>query len=883
MAEEIVAKYKVDVTEASKALTGLANTAKKTEDAMAKSAKAATDSFVAGSGGAKSFEIAMKSNVNTIAQLDERLKALKSILLEDAKIGSQGFKQISAAIVDTQFQIDKASGKLGSVSAKVKQAIRESAIETEKAKKKQDEYNKSLEKVPSLGSNIISTFKNVATAIGIAFGVQQLISFGKEAVQLAAKAEGVKRAFDRIGDASLLDGLRAATRGTVTDLVLMQNAVKASNFKIPLEQLGTLFQFAQTRARATGESVDYLVDSLILGIGRKSIPILDNLGISAVELKEKLGDTAKSAATIGDVAEAVGRIATESLEKTGREADTTADRLARLATIWNNFKTDSGGAIVDVATRLAQLFELIPEDVQKTNDFVESLTNKSVLALDKIGKAQLKAVQAAREAFNAAQNTPFDQLKEGEADRLQKELFVQLDLLKVIQETYKTRLAEVRAGSDLNAVTADQLDLLKKIQEEQQANDGQIKNVYYYTEAIKDLNEKINAQGTAEADIMPLIKERALLQVELTKLTTEQATGTALLNQQLSELKKELDSAEIGGSKFWATLDKITDKTKELWEAQAMMKFNDDTIDLDPEMWQLPIDKELDALYKANQEKLRMNKELNAETKAINDKAFDEAIARIEAEISAKKEQKEKELMIAEEFGQYAMQLSSLISQAQQVATENELAVLQSALDAGQITREEYDAKRRELLNDQAKQDKEISIFEATIAAFLATIKAYSDGGPIAAAIAAAFGIAQVALIAAQPIPQFAEGGWVDSKGKIHGRKHAQGGVKIETEGDEFIVKGVMANRHPDIVEAVNQGTIMKLIKDSYVTPAVNAALLNGFSDIGTSAQLNGLTAKLSDHNIIAAMDRNRSATVYGLKMLADKMDKRQPKRGGYA
>ena len=73
------------------------------------------------------------------------------------------------------------------------------------------------------------------------------------------------------------------------------------------------------------------------------------------------------------------------------------------------------------------------------------------------------------------------------------------------------------------------------------------------------------------------------------------------------------------------------------------------------------------------------------------------------------------------------------------------------------------------------------------------------------------------------------------------------------------------------------------MIAETYVRPAINAATLSGFADIGRSADLNGLTAKLSDHNIIAAMDRNRSATVYGLKMLAEKFDKRTPKRGGYA
>jgi hypothetical protein len=89
--------------------------------------------------------------------------------------------------------------------------------------------------------------------------------------------------------------------------------------------------------------------------------------------------------------------------------------------------------------------------------------------------------------------------------------------------------------------------------------------------------------------------------------------------------------------------------------------------------------------------------------------------------------------------------------------------------------------------------------------------------------------------------------------------------------------------QHRPILEAIRKGTLERMIAETYVRPAVDSAMLSGFADMGRSADLNGLTAKLSDHNIIAAMDRNRSATVYGLKMLADKLDKRAPKRGGYA
>jgi hypothetical protein len=195
--------------------------------------------------------------------------------------------------------------------------------------------------------SVLSWAKKVGAAIGIAFGVQQIVNFGKEAVLLAAKAEGIKQAFDRIADKDFLANLRKATRNTVTDLALMQSAVRASNFQLPMEQLATLFEFAQKRAQQTGESVDYLVESIVLGIGRKSPLILYNLGISAVRLREKFGDLGVETATVGDVAMVVGDIVAEELKKMGDVADTTATKFGQLSNAWETFKEGVGKFIAE--------------------------------------------------------------------------------------------------------------------------------------------------------------------------------------------------------------------------------------------------------------------------------------------------------------------------------------------------------------------------------------------------------------------------------------------------------------------------------------------------------------------------------------------------------
>ena len=112
----------------------------------------------------------------------------------------------------------------------------------------------------------------------------------------------------------------------------MTAAVQANNFRISLEQLPTFFEFATRRASETGESVDYLVDSIVRGIGRKSAMILDNLGISASELNEELAKTP-------DYAVAVGTIIQREMAKAGEYTETAADAANRYRASLENFKT----------------------------------------------------------------------------------------------------------------------------------------------------------------------------------------------------------------------------------------------------------------------------------------------------------------------------------------------------------------------------------------------------------------------------------------------------------------------------------------------------------------------------------------------------------------
>lgn len=121
----------------------------------------------------------------------------------------------------------------------------------------------------------------------------------------------------------------------------------------------------------------------------------------------------------------------------------------------------------------------------------------------------------------------------------------------------------------------------------------------------------------------------------------------------------------------------------------------------------------------------------------------------------------------------------------------------------------------------QAKLDKAKAIFEV----FLNTAQAVTSSiaaspttfGQPFAAFAAAQGLLQASLIAAQPLPKFKKGG------PVGGRSHEAGGTIIEAEKGEFVVNKQSASRHRDALDAMNRSSdaFKKYIEQRYVRPAL--------------------------------------------------------------
>ena len=198
-----------------------------------------------------------------------------------------------------------------------------------------NEFRRGITQVDSSIKGISKQFQNLGGIIGASFAVSQIQAFAQESLDLAMKAEGIATAFKRIGNEANMQNLREAVQGTVSDLELMRQSVTAQKLGIPIQEFTKYLGFAKKQANEMGESVDYMVDSIVKVVGRQSTMILDNLGISAKAVQEELKKG-------GTFAEAVGRIIQKEMGGANDTLLTTQDRLLQQRAALANIKEELG-------------------------------------------------------------------------------------------------------------------------------------------------------------------------------------------------------------------------------------------------------------------------------------------------------------------------------------------------------------------------------------------------------------------------------------------------------------------------------------------------------------------------------------------------------------
>jgi len=297
----------------------------------------------------KELNAQFKANSRTISENGEKLRLLESRLNNTDKSYAQLSKQarqLRRELDNTVKSLQPQEyARLEAELAKTKEAM-------EQLRPKAEAVKESFFSLTRMKSAVVGFFAGIGASAGSFFAnsISEARSWMSEGIRLAANADGVRRAFDKLDRPGMLSELRKATKDTVNDLELMQAAVRAKDFRIPLEDLGKYLQFARLKAQQTGQSVDYLTDSIITGLGRKSLLILDNLGLSAAEVNEEMAKT-------GDLMAAVAAIVDRQLAQAGENYVSAADKAAQKAAELQNRQMEIGRLLLPLQEKWSGLFQ----------------------------------------------------------------------------------------------------------------------------------------------------------------------------------------------------------------------------------------------------------------------------------------------------------------------------------------------------------------------------------------------------------------------------------------------------------------------------------------------------------------------------------------------
>jgi hypothetical protein len=535
-----------------------------------------------------------KSDVERSNQTIQKARDLTDQLKQSSKSytdqATKGNKQFQGSIEAVKVRMAQLRAQIDLTNRSDVKRIEELKAQYRQAKTEVDKFyqsvNKGSQQANQSTNSLAGGFQNLVGAIKILLAAQvakQLVEMALSSATLAGQVETVGRAFQKQIPAAemLLDDLRKATRGTVGDLELMQRALKFQNFGGDVQKLPQLLEFAAVRAQQTGESVDYMVNSIIDGIGRKSLRVLDNLGLSQTRIKEAMHGVSIEAASVAEVSRAMGEVAAEELQKMGGYAETSATHVEQLSVSvkglkeeWAEFVTAIGGNQVAVILKgyvdsFKDLLEAQNRGISVSDLYVErerkeiaqisakewqtrrliGTTKENIAALEEEIAAVTKGLGEFAKDREATEKT-IDWLNQ---ERLARKgnVYVMQNNIDLIKEGLDIKMEDARIDQEILKILQTKLQLLKK---EDEAQAKQLTTIKTLRDEIEELNrireEETSAYDQAELDRLQRLinkKEDLVLKIadniEWQKKWNTSTIQTKFAQDQLTEAIEEQEKA----------------------------------------------------------------------------------------------------------------------------------------------------------------------------------------------------------------------------------------------------------------------------------------------------------------------------------------------------
>ena len=243
--------------------------------------------------------------------------------------------------------------------------------------KKQTKANHGMLTSQRLLTNSFATMRShlLLYSFGMSMGIRQTIQLAKESTKLKSMEKAFNSLSGSVSNASIsMVKLQRATNGTMSEMDLFEQANNAMILGVTKnsDEMAEMFDMAQRLGRALGVDTERSIQSLVTGLGRQSVKMLDNIGIivksnEAYEdyadanglVASKLTDVEKRQAFF-NAALTSGR---KKMKDLGPEIVSTQDKFDRFSSTIEDLGTAFGGI---VAPQLGLLLD-------KFSDFIFNL------------------------------------------------------------------------------------------------------------------------------------------------------------------------------------------------------------------------------------------------------------------------------------------------------------------------------------------------------------------------------------------------------------------------------------------------------------------------------------------------------------------------------
>lgn len=326
------------------------------------------------------INIAQNESVKTQSRLREELRVTnlktKQVQQENSKlVGAYGNLTAKLARLRREYKdVAVAEGEMSKSAIRLRKEVIELDSKVKKVDASVGQFQRNVGNYPTTFKGAIKSVGNFARSMFGAFGAIEgarlAMDFAKESLEVAKQAKGVEFAFNRLGDRGIkaFEDIKKATRGTLSDLQIKKSINEFDNLGISLEQSGVAFEFLSVRAAQTGKTVESMKEDLVTGLGRGSVRILDNLGLSMSELNKLTKEQGLS------IQEAFGVIAQREIEKAGDILDSAVSDTEKWAAALENVQVKFGkflntgnigliGYLAQQLNKVADSFDVIDEGI----------------------------------------------------------------------------------------------------------------------------------------------------------------------------------------------------------------------------------------------------------------------------------------------------------------------------------------------------------------------------------------------------------------------------------------------------------------------------------------------------------------------------------------